>query len=182
MNRCVVVTNDDYEMEHYPARGRWRDGDRNYPSVELECSEDAGLSLIKVVLTSGYYCDACIDYIQAKHVKEKLASPYFYTGYNRKEMIDELQYFFPCLSARTINKCLKGCRKDSDEYEIQLEKAFEVLENEVVKRESAIADAIVDDIKKRYGYREYTCVDVFSNGEAIYEDLDAIRERARKKH
>lgn len=177
-NRCVLVSNEDFEFGNCPELGSWNDGDRNYPSTELKVSEETGLSLVKIVLTGGNYSDACIDYIDVSSLEEKMGRPYYYTGHNRQELIDEIQYYFPIASTRLINKCLKGCNKNREDYEDKLAIAFETLEEEIRDREYAIADKIVNEIKADYGFRELVCTAVFSNGEAIYKDLEAIAERA----
>ena len=58
-NRCVVVTDDDYEIGNLPEMGECVDNSRNYPSYLIEEFE-----FWVVVLTAGYYEGACIDYIE----------------------------------------------------------------------------------------------------------------------
>lgn len=61
-NRCVVVTNDDYECGNHPQLDEYRpESLRSYPSHKL-----AGYDFIfwDVVLTLGYYEHACIDYVE----------------------------------------------------------------------------------------------------------------------
>lgn len=60
-NRCIVVTNEDYECDNVPAHSKYMQGSlRNYPSYILD---DAEFDFWDVVITSGYYEGACIDYM-----------------------------------------------------------------------------------------------------------------------
>ncbi len=177
--RCVVVTNDDYEYGNYPELGKWNDGSRSYPSTEIKESEDEGLRLIKVVFTPGYYMDACIDAIDAESLTDVLGSAYYFRNHNRKELIDDVHYYFPYASTRLINKCFRGCKVTSEDYEYQLEKAFDILEEALRDEEEKIANGIINRIKKGYGFREYVCTARFSNGEAIYTDFDSLRKKAK---
>lgn len=58
-NRCVVVTDDDYEMDNLPEMGERVDNSRNYPSYLIKEFE-----FWDVVISAGYYEGACIDYIE----------------------------------------------------------------------------------------------------------------------
>ena len=166
-NRCVLITDDDYEMGNYPEIGSWNDGDRNYPSTEIAESKD--FKLVKVVITAGNYSDACLDYITTgKNIFDFLNYTNYLSGYNRQELIDEIQYFFPYASTRLINRTLKGCNKNREDYECKLEKALDDLNDKLLDIESKKADKMINRIKKAYGYRELRCDGVFSNGEAIY--------------
>lgn len=180
-HRCVVVTDEDYECGNTPLLGEWNDGDRSYPSTELHLSEKAHLKLVKAVITGGYYSGACIDYIDTGETVEGiLGSAYYFTTHNRAELIDTVQYYFPAMSKRAINKCFKGCNKSSDDYENQIWKAFDKLTEAIVAYESRIANSIVDKVKKSLGLNEYVRTAIFSNGEAIYTNIEALRARVTK--
>ena len=177
-HRCVLVTNDDYEAGNCPALGNWSDNDRNYPSVALKKWED-DFYFVKVVMTGGNYSDNCIDYIRLKkNIFDVMGDTYYYRNYNRKELIGDLRYYFPDFSARFFNRMLKGCNVLHEDYQCELETAFEKIEEEIVQRELSEADAIVDKIKADYGYTELVCGGVFSNGEAIYYYKDTVRGAA----
>lgn len=172
-NRCLLVTDDDWECGNYPATGEWNDGDRNYPSVALKKWEN-DFYFVKVVMTSGNYSDACIDYIRInKSIYDVMGDPYYYRFHNRKSLIHEFQYWFPGFSENFFNKLLKGCNMLHDDYQEKLYNAFDAIEEKMVDRELAEADKIIDEIKTRYGYTELVCGGVFSNGEAVYYDKDA---------
>ena len=174
-NRCVLVTDEDYEFGNHPRLGEWCDDDRNYPSRALAKWED-DFYFVKVVMTGGNYSGNCIDYIRiSKTIYDVMGDPYYYRNYNRKELIKDLQYFFPGFSERFFNKHLKGCNMLRDDYQDKLYKAFDAIEEAIADKELAEADRVVDEIKKSYGYTELVCGGIFSNGEAIYYDKDTLR-------
>ena len=60
-NRCIVVTDEDYADGNLPPMGEWEENtSRNYPSRLLAVSDD--FQFWNIVITSGYYSGACIDY------------------------------------------------------------------------------------------------------------------------
>ena len=61
-NRCIVVTNEDYEMGNMPSMEESIDVNRSYPSYRLAVGED--FKFWDIIITSGYYADACIDYTE----------------------------------------------------------------------------------------------------------------------
>lgn len=91
-NRCVVVTDDDYTSGNIPRLGDYiKDCNRNYPSYELELSSRMKLIretllITKIVITSGYYSDACIDFVQNEEWLE--GTDQFYE-WNISELSDE---------------------------------------------------------------------------------------------
>ena len=112
-NRCIVVTDEDYEDGNVPSTEDNLQNGRNYYQVEVV--DRPFQELLKhtvLVLTAGYYSGACLDYIQSDEVgPEKL------------------------------------------------------------RKEALIADRILDTIKENYGYKEYNCIGVASNGEGFYEKV-----------
>ena len=64
-NRCVVVTDEDYENGNYPEYEKKPIDpySRNYPQYPLIDYND-GLNCYRIVLTAGYYEAACIDYVE----------------------------------------------------------------------------------------------------------------------
>ena len=60
-NRCIVVTDNDYEDGNIPPLGDWeKNTSRSYPSRLLAVSDD--FKFWNIVITTGYYSGACIDY------------------------------------------------------------------------------------------------------------------------
>lgn len=55
-NRCIVVLNDDLDINNVPAYDKQRDNCRSYPSYLLS---DADFNFHDVFITFGYYEAAC---------------------------------------------------------------------------------------------------------------------------
>ena len=167
-NRCVLITNADYEEGNIPELGTWDDGDRSYPAREI--AESSDLKTVKVVITSGYYSDACLDYIKTgKDLLDFINYDYYLSDYTRKELVNEIQYFFPWVSTRLINKVFKGCDRRKEDNLQRIQDAVYHMNEIIEEQESKMADKMIDRIKKKYCYRELCCKGIFSNGEAIYD-------------
>lgn len=166
--RCVLVCNDDFECGNVPACNTPFGNGRSYPSVYLDKYKD-DFSTIAIVLTSGYYSDACIDIIDREDkASELLDYTFHYMNLNRKEVLEDVCYFLGC-SRNFANKYLKGCRYGSENYENDLYVSFEELVDAWRDVEVEKANKVVDKIMKSYGYKELTKVAQFSNGEAWYD-------------
>lgn len=166
--RCVLVPDDRYETDDYPALGKRFDNDRTYPSHYLEKYEDE-FSTVAIVLTTGYYSDACIDIRDRDdRADELLGYVNYYSGHNRQELVSDICYWLGC-SPNFANTRLKGCRLGGDTYEYDLEKAFQTIVDDWHEVELRKANKVLDKIKREYRLKELTCVGVFSNGEAWYD-------------
>ena len=166
--RCVLVTNEDFEWDNVPTHDEYFGNDRNYPACYLDDYKD-DFSTIAIVLTSGYYSDACIDIVDREDkANELLGYANYYSGHNRQELVSDICYFLGC-SPNFANARLKGCRLGSDTYEYDIEKAFEKIVDDWRDVEVEKANKVVDKIMKDYGYKELTKVAQFSNGEAWYD-------------
>ena len=111
-NRCIVVTNDDYEMDNLPPMGEWINGNRSYPSRKLAVSDD--FNFFDVVITSGYYQDACIDYIRNEQTAEYFLGDTMYCK-NYDEWIesayDKITEYLADNEERKVNEYLDGVKK-----------------------------------------------------------------------
>ena len=166
--RCVLVTNDDFEFGNVPAHNTPFGDNRSYPSAYLDKYKD-DFSTIAIVLTSGYYADACIDIIDREDkTNELIGYAGYYSNYTRKELLDDVCYFLGC-PRNFANKFFKGLRRDDLNYGRQLEEAFETLVEAWRDVEVEKANKVLDKIMKDYGYKELTKVGQFSNGEAWYD-------------
>lgn len=166
--RCVLVRNDDFEWDNVPAHTETFDNDRSYPSAYLDAYKD-DFATVAIVLTSGYYADACIDIVDREDkANELLGYANYYSGHNRQELISDICYFLGC-SPNFANTRLKGCRLGSDTYEYDIEKAFERIVDDWRDVEVEKANKVVNKIMKAYGYKELAKVAQFSNGEAWYD-------------
>lgn len=166
--RCVLVSNEDFSFGNVPAHDECFDNDRSYPSYFLRDYKDM-FSTLAIVLTVGYYSDACLDIVDREDkANELLGYAYHYANYNREELLGDVCYFLGC-SRNFANKFFKGCRYGQEDYEARLENAFENLVDEWRRHELVKANKVLDKIKKDYGLKELCCVAQFSNGEAWYD-------------
>ena len=166
--RCVLVPAEDYEFGNCPAIGECFDNDRSYPSSYLADYKD-DFSTIAIVLTSGYYADACIDIVDREDKTNELVGyAGYYSNYTRKELLDDVCYFLGC-SRSFANKFFKGLRRSDYNYGRQLEEAFDTLVEAWRDVEVEKANKVVDKIMKDYGFKELAKVAQFSNGEAWYD-------------
>jgi hypothetical protein len=168
--RCVLVTNDDYEYGNCPALGKSFDRDRYYASTYLKKYED-DFSTVAIVLTNGYYQDACIDIVDDDSLVSELScSDYHFARLTRDELYDELYYYFKGnISKRMMLRHLKGLNRWDYDYQSKLAHAVDAMFEEVRDRELKKADKVVDQIMKDYGFRELVKTVQFSNGEAWYD-------------
>lgn len=166
--RCVLVRNEDFERNNVPAHETPFDNDRSYPSTYLDKYKD-DFSTIAIVITSGYYADACIDIVDREDkTNELIGYADYYSNYTRKELLGDVCYFLGC-SRNFANKFFKGLRRSDYNYISNLEDAFEVLVEEWRDVEVEKANKVLDKIKKDYGYKELVKSCQFSNGEAWYD-------------
>lgn len=163
-NRCVVVTNDDYEMDNLPEMGECVDNSRNYPSYLIEEFE-----FWEVVLTAGYYEGACIDYIE-HHERSPYDVVQGYIGYpsTKKELFKECKEAFGLSRRKMQAICGNVGDMDIDDY---VEKATEKVGEYLAEKEEKEVNEYIDNLKKEYGYEEVCRVATLSNGETIYRKV-----------
>jgi len=168
--RCVLVRNEDYENGNVPNIGDVFDNDRSYPSAYLDKYKD-DFSTIAIVLTSGYYADACIDIVDDDRLVSELScSDYHFSMLTRDELYDELNYYFNGnISKRMMLRHLKGLNRNDENYQSKLAYAIDDMFEEVRENEVRKANKVLDKIKKAYGYKELGLSAMFSNGEAWYD-------------
>ena len=161
-NRCVIVTDDDYEFENIPEceDNECLPYNSSFPSKLIKRFE-----FWDVVLTSGYYQDACIDYVERDDIWDVITG---YIGYpcSKKELFAELKDAFG-ISKRMAQKiCGNVGTLDIDDY---VEQAKDKIKDYLAEREEHEVNAYIDKLKEEYGYRECTCIGRASNGEAFYQ-------------
>lgn len=169
VNRCVVITNQDYEFGNIPRLGNWVNNNRNYSSRLLE---DYDLfRFYDIVITCGYYEGACIDFVEKSNVfdiEDWLGQSQYYL--TKQDFIKECCNEFG-LSKYKLNK-LCGCIKDFDnDLEMWLQNAYEKVTDYLKECEAKECNKVIDQIKEDYGYEEYCCVATFSNGEGVYKKV-----------
>ena len=164
VNRCVVVTNDDLEMDNIPERIKCIDHDRNYPSWLI-----AEFEFWEVVLTSAYYEGACIDYIE-HHNRSPYDVVQGYIGYpwSKKELFKECKESFG-LSRRKMQKL---CGNVNDvQIDTYVENAMEKVGEYLAEMEEVKVNKFIDGLKQLHGYEEVFCYCKASNGEAFYKKV-----------
>ena len=168
--RCVLVPDDRYETGDYPSLGDCFGDDRYYVSYYLRKYQD-DFSTVAIVLTTGYYSDACIDIVDDNSLVSELScSDYHFALLTRDELFGELYYYFKGnISKRMMLRHLKGLDRRDEDYQSKLSYAVDAMFEEVRDRELKKADKVVDGIMKKYGFRELCCTVRFSNGEAWYD-------------
>ena len=165
-NRCIVVTNDDYVMDNLPPMGKWLNGNRSYPSRKLSVSDD--FNFFDVVITSGYFQDACIDYIRNERTAEYFLGDAMHSP-TKRELFNVCKEEFGLSEYRLRKIC--GKVKNFPNYDIWIESAYENITDYLADNEKRKVDEYLDGVKKLYGYEEVRCAGVFSNGEGIYEKV-----------
>ena len=163
-NRCVVVSELDFEINNVPERLECVDNNNSFPSWLIEEFE-----YWEVVITSGYYEGACIDY-KEHHSRSAYDVVQGYIGYpwTRKELFKLCKEEFGISDYRMRKICGNVGGMDSDEYvRVSTEKVGEYL----AEKERKEVDSYIDGLKQTYGYEEYTCIGRASNGEAFYQKV-----------
>lgn len=169
-NRCVVVTNDDYECGNHPQLDEYRpESLRSYPSHKL-----AGYDFIfwDVVLTLGYYEHACIDYVERPDSRN--VYDYFNTvRYSTvREFCEDVYGEFKDIVSRSkIRKIFTGFRCSGKEIYDFLEDKFDEFVEYAAAIERKKVEAAIDKIKADYGYEEYGVYARFNNGETWYSKI-----------
>ena len=165
--RCVLVRNEDFEWDNVPSHDECFGNDRTYQSAYLD-EYKGDFSTIAIVITSGYYTDACIDIVDKEDKADELFGyTDYYSKLKRNELLDDVCHFLGC-SRNFANTRLKGCRFGSGTYAPDIEKAFERIVEDWRDVEVKKANKVLDNIKKEYGYKELSLSCMFSNGEAWY--------------
>ena len=165
-NRCIVVTDNDYENGNIPPLGDWEENtSRSYPSRLLAVSDD--FKFWNIVITTGYYSGACIDYKENDATIEDWLGATFYYA-TQKDFFNECHNEFGISYYRLKKVCGKVGAMDIDTY---LENAYDKLTAYLREKEETKVNAYLDGVKKLYLYDEVTCIGRASNGEAFYKKV-----------
>ena len=167
-NRCIVVTNDDLENGNMPSHEKYlTESLRSYPSYLLD-DFDRDFKYWRIVITSGYYEAACIDYIENDY---SLRDDYATDNYESvKELLDDLVRF-EGLSRPYLNKVFKGLRSYGGELWRFLDEGLEQVDGKLREIERSKVNEALDKLKEEYGYEEYRVSTMFSNGETWYSKI-----------
>ena len=164
-HRCIVVINDDHEIDNIPSMGESIDVNRSYLSCKLEVDED--FKFWDIILTSGYYAGACIDYTEKDvDVEYWLGGTQYYNS--KTDFFQECKDTFGLTEYRLRKVCGNIGDMDIEDY---LEQAYAKLTNYLREQEEIKVNDCLDRIKQTYGYEEYKTECIMSNGEAIYKKV-----------
>lgn len=166
-NRCILVKDEDFESGNVPSRGDYyKDSLRSYPASLLE---EAEFSHFDVVLVSGYYADACIDYRRKDEggydiISGMVGFPWYFN--TKKEVFQVVNTYIGKMSYKQFDKIVgKIGTMDIDSF---IEQAFIKLQDHYAELEEAKVNEWLDELKRGYGYEELCVSCSFSNGETIY--------------
>lgn len=170
-NRCIVVTNDDFEFGNTPILGEYRrESLRSYPSYLVNERE---FSFHDVVITQGYYKHACIDYVSKTDMygQDMVTSRMRYTWQYEsvKDLIEDLVIEFK-MSVYRVRKLI-GKLKECVDLCAFVERAFERVNEYLSSLEEVEINKYLDELKERFGYTECKAVAQFSNGETLYRAI-----------
>lgn len=196
-NRCVVTSNDDYEFNNLPQLGDWVNNSRNFPSKEVLYSEEnctkeyvkalkKPIRLHRIVMTSGYYEHACIDFVhndkldnsEYVFVTDCLGGLGYYSFEDMKEIQSEIVETFQISNEEftsIYNKVMSNMgitENDENDFDVFFDALMDEINNKIIDNERIHCNKIIDLIKESYGYEEYGCECVASNGEAVYKKID----------
>lgn len=171
-NRCIVVENEDFELGNVPEHNKYdKSSSRCYPSAILDESD---FEFWNVVLTSGYYQDACIDYkLRLDEYGQDMVTSrmrYCWSYDCVKQLIDDFVSEFK-LSAYRVRKLI-GKLSECVDLEHFCERAFERVHEYLSKIEEIKVNKFIDELKQRFGYTEYAVSASFSNGENWYSKIE----------
>lgn len=164
-NRCIVVTNDDYEMHNLPPMGEKYNGytgDR-----QLAVSSD--FDFWDIYLRPGYYEHACIDYERNDNTIEyRLGRGYYYD--TQKAFFNEChtEYHISFYQLRKVCGTIKQANNNFDEW---LEQAYDKLTDYLAEKEEDKVNEYLNGVMQSYGYEEYAVLWRASNGETAYKKI-----------
>lgn len=169
-NRCVVVTDEDYEYENHPERGEYisnyyfRDC---YPTYVL--SDYDFFKFHDIVISTGYYEGGCIDFVEKRGVDDIE----YYIGnqdyYRCKcDFIKEVNEEFS-LSTYRIKKLCGNLKDFGGDLKAWINNAYNRVTDYLKEKEAEECHKVIDQIRDEYGYEEYYKTGRFSDGTSLYE-------------
>lgn len=168
-NRCIVVKDEDFEFGNVPEHNKYNKNSlSSYPSSILD---ESNFDYWNVVLTSGYYEGACIDYIPRldEYGQDMVTSRmrYYWSYDSVKQLINDFVDEFR-LSVYRVRKLI-GKLSECVDLEHFCERAFDRVHEYLSKIEEIKVNEFLDELKQRFGYAELYVSARFSNGETIYK-------------
>ena len=170
-HRCIVVTNEDFEDGNVPETEYFSQGYTSYPSSLIPTN----FRFFEVFLTSGYYEHACIDYEfnDDEPFKDLLGFSWNYEAESKAELWSDLkEERFDITRYRFYQLCKGINRKDFESAWEFTEKICDMVGEWLAAQEEVKVNDWLDELKDEYGYEEYSCMGIFSNGEAFYRKIE----------
>ena len=166
-NRCVVITNEDFEDGNIPATNGYIGNRRVYTRLRVDIDED--LRYYDIVITYGYYEHACLDFVEKSNPEDCLSLYGSCEFKNAHEL-------HKCMSEDfgiSVPTARRACGKSSENegFWDYVSAAFERMDDYLKYHEAKICNRIIDRIKKDYGYEEWARYATSSNGETIYRKI-----------
>lgn len=158
-NRCVIVTDNDFEFGNIPSIGShthlgYRDDYRVLDDFD-------NFNFWVPVLGFGYYEDGYIDYIE-----KDFEDDWRYIDYvESKNKLAQMLYEDFGASLNRSEKTFRKHMENTNTIEEAFDKCFKWM-REVEEKQ---VNKVIDGIAQSYGYQECRRVATFSNGEAIYQ-------------
>ena len=166
-NRCVVITDEDFENGNIPATNGYAITYRRSARWFVDIDED--LRYYDIVVTCGYYAHACLDFVEKSNPNDCLSIYEYYDFKNAHEL-------HKCMSEDfgiSVSTARRICGKSSgyENFWDYVDSAFEKMDDYLRSREERVCNKIIDRIKKKFGYEEYVRFATASNGETFYEKI-----------
>lgn len=167
-HRCIVVTDEDYEWGNVPETESVPQGYTSYPYSLIPTE----FRFFNVYLTSGYYEGGCIDYEEKdEEWKDLLGFSWSYEAESKAEFWSDLEEERFKITRYRFNQLCKGInRKDYKEAWEFTDKLCEAVGEWLAAQEEMEVNEWLDELMDGYGYKEYECSELFSNGEAWYQE------------
>jgi hypothetical protein len=161
-NRCIVVTDEDYEFDNLPPiKKNWNSHDGR----ELEVSDD--FDFFDIYLYSGYYQHGNLDYERNDTtIEDRIGNENYYS--TKKELFDAIIEEYPGLSKYRLNKL---CGKIGNSFSEFFDKVIDKVTDYLSDKEELKVNKYLDGVKDSYGYDELRTIGRFSNGEALYAKI-----------
>lgn len=175
-HRCIVVTDEDYECGNYPETEYIPQGFTSYPQSLIPTD----FRFFNVVMVAGYYEASCIDYEEKDNeFKDLLGFSWGYEAESKAEFWCDLKEERFKISRYRFDRLTKGInRKDFENAWEFADKLCDVVGEYLAAQEETEVNDWLDHLMDEYGYKEYVCYAVFSNGEAWYEPKETQGRRA----
>lgn len=166
-NRCVLVRDSDFEDGNLPPMGDFLGFDRNYQSREVLPPGQYKFRFHDLVITSGYYSDACLDFIRNDNdIHDMLYLPWYDMENSITEVKDSLRRQFK-ISRAKLNAMFGKWDKVETKWKF-IDRGLERAADYLAELEREKCNEAIDIYKQMYRYEELAVSVRFSNGETWY--------------